>query len=97
MTLEEIGAYHVLLDHQWLHGDIPSEPNEIAVILGRNTSLKKAKLFLNGTRLARRFSTKKSGRLYSKKLERIRREKQRYSKEQSDKALKAWELRKKNR
>jgi 5-methylcytosine-specific restriction endonuclease McrA len=33
MSLEEKGAYHVLLDHQWMNGSIPSDPTLLAKIL----------------------------------------------------------------
>lgn len=33
MTYEQQGVYRALLDHQWTHGAIPVDPEDIAIML----------------------------------------------------------------
>lgn len=69
MTLEEVGAYHLLLGHQWMNRDIPEDPLAVAMILGRNTSVEKAREFLRG-RVGKKFLRSRTGRLRNERLHR---------------------------
>ena len=78
MSLEEVGALHLLLNHQWVNGDIPADPQAIAFILGRGVTLDYAQELLSG-RLGRKFLRRRTGRLYNKRLdlERVAQQKRR--------------------
>lgn len=79
MTYEQEGIYHRLLDHQWLHGGIPSDPRQIAMLVPK-VPLKRFLGLWPG--IAVKF-VDLDGRLVNEKLEKVRRDTAAY------KALKA--------
>lgn len=69
-TLEEEGAYRRLLDHQWLHGSIPDEPELISKIIGSYRRDKSRRLW---GKLKDKFPLSRGrGRWANAKLERVR-------------------------
>ena len=83
MSLEEVGAYHLLLNHQWMNGDIPEKPGELAFILGRGCTPEKAQALLS-SRIGRKFSLRRHGRLYNKRLHREKVAQEKRRKQQSE-------------
>ncbi len=84
MTLEAEGAYRRLLDHQWLHGSIPSEIREIAQLC-KNTPVARMKRLWLAIAPCFRSVDGDETRLQNAKLERIRAESEEYRKKQSAK------------
>lgn len=80
MSLEAEGAYHRLLDHQWLNGSIPADIGQLAAICKRISTRTMRKLWPSIAPLFVPF-TPEAGhpdRLYNRKLERIRAERSEY-------------------
>src|SRR5262245_51108861 len=68
MTYEQEGIYRRLLDHQALHGSIPADPSQIAMLVPKVPQ----KRFLNlWPGIAGKF-TNIGGRLVNQKLERVK-------------------------
>ena len=91
MTYEQEGIYRRLLDHQALHGSIPSDPAEIAMLVPKCSP----KRFLaHWPRLSGKFEPVE-GRLVNPKLERVRADtaafKERKSKNGKAGAEKRWQ------
>ena len=68
MTYEQEGVYHRLLDHQWLHGSIPAEPKQIAMLVPKVPPRRFLSLWPG---IAGKF-VDVGGRLVNKKLETVR-------------------------
>lgn len=93
MTLEQEGAYRRLLDHQWLHGSIPADLGQLAVICKAITAARMRAVW-SGVSCC--FETaSESGRLINKRLERVRQEaeahRDRQSQNGSKGAQKRWQ------
>ena len=68
MTYEQEGIYRRLLDHQALHGSIPAEPHDIAMLVPKVT----LRHFLTvWPRIAGKFALT-DGRLVNRKLEKVK-------------------------
>ena len=72
MTLEEEGAYIRLLCYCWKHGHIPSDPIQLAHLIGKGATVKLA------TKVSKMFLDKGGGRLVHDKLEELRTERNRW-------------------
>lgn len=83
MTLEEEGAYHRLLDHQWFHRSIPADVAAIARIC-KNVSPNKMRKLWRAIAPCFVPIPGDPARLYNRKLERIRAEKEAYRLQQSE-------------
>lgn len=70
MTYEQEGIYHRLLDHQWLHGSIPAEPKQIAMLVPKVPPKRFLSLW---PAIAKKFSDV-GGRLVNEKLEKVRKD-----------------------
>lgn len=70
MTYEQEGIYHRLLDHQWLHGSIPAEPKQIAMLVPKVPPRRFLTLWPG---IAAKF-TNSGGRLVNLKLEKVRKD-----------------------
>lgn len=83
MTLEAEGAYHRLLDHQWFHRSIPAGIPDLARVCKNVSPNKMRKLWRE---IAPCFVAVPGDttRLYNRKLERIRAEKEAYRLQQSE-------------
>jgi uncharacterized protein YdaU (DUF1376 family) len=68
MTYEQEGIYRRLLDHQALHGGIPAEPRDIAMLVPK-VSLKR--FLAIWPRIAGKFALV-DGRLVNRKLEKVK-------------------------
>lgn len=89
MTYEEEGIYRRLLDHQALHGSIPADPRQIAMLVPK-VSLKR---FLTlWPHIAGKFSGS-NGRLVNGKLERVKAETAAYKKKQAENGAKGAAIR----
>lgn len=95
MTLEQEGAYRRLLDHQWLHGSIPSDFKQLAVICKSVTAAKMKALW---TGIAECFVVVPDDdtRLINERLERVREEYVRFHAGRSAAGSKGNEVRWKN-
>lgn len=81
MTYEQQGIYRGLLDHEWLHGSIPSDPRQIARLFPKISVLRFVKLWPG---IADCFVLEPNGqRLMNKKLEEQRMELATYIAERS--------------
>ena len=72
MTLEEEGAYIRLLCYCWKHGHIPSDPVQLAHLIGKGASVALA------TKVSKMFTDKGGSRLVHDKLETLRIERNRW-------------------
>ena len=72
MTLEEEGAYIRLLCYCWKHGHIPSDPIQLAHLIGKGATVKLA------TKVSKMFTDKGGSRLVHDKLETLRAERNRW-------------------
>ena len=72
MTLEEEGAYIRLLCYCWKHGHIPSDPIQLAHLIGKGASVALA------TKVSKMFLDKGGSRLVHDKLEELRAERNRW-------------------
>lgn len=70
MTYEQEGVYRRLLDHQWLHGSIPADPKQIAMLVPKVPPRRFLSLWPG---IATKF-TEAGGRLRNEKLEKVRRD-----------------------
>ena len=68
MTYEQEGIYHRLLDHQWLHGSIPADPKQIAMLVPKVPPKRFLSLWPG---IAGKF-VEDGGRLVNRKLEKVR-------------------------
>ena len=84
MTYEQEGIYRRLLDHQALHGGIPSDPKEIAMLVPK-VSLKR--FLALWPRLSGKFHPI-DGRLVNGKLERVKADTAAYRAKQSANGIK---------
>ena len=80
MTYEQEGIYRRLLDHQALHGSIPAEPRQIAMLVPKVSPVRFLKLWVV---LSAKFPIK-DGRRANQKLERVRERSEAYRKKQSE-------------
>jgi uncharacterized protein YdaU (DUF1376 family) len=80
MSLAEEGAYRRLLDHQWLHGSIPSDLGQLAKVC-KNTPLSVFRKLWPA--LSPCFLPSGEGRLINGRLERVREEVDEYRAKQS--------------
>lgn len=80
MSYEEEGIYRRLLDHQWLHGGIPSDPKQIAKLVSKVSA--KRFLAVLWPSIKDKFQLV-SGRLVNPRLERQRVEAESYHTTQS--------------
>lgn len=83
MSLEEEGAYRRLLDHQWLHGSIPADVGQLARIC-KNVSVAKMRKLWGAIEPCFIPSSHTADRLYNRKLERVRSEREAYRHQQSE-------------
>jgi uncharacterized protein YdaU (DUF1376 family) len=83
MSLEEEGAYRRLLDNQWMHGSIPADVAQLARICKNVPAAKMRKLW---AAIAPCFVPYPdiADRLYNRKLERVRSERQAYLQKKSN-------------
>jgi uncharacterized protein YdaU (DUF1376 family) len=81
MTLEEEGAYRRLLDHQSLHGTIPSDPVQLAKICKNLSVPRMRKLW--GAITPCFVPADEEGRLYNRKLQRVLEERRAYLEKKS--------------
>lgn len=72
MTLEEEGAYHRLLDHQWINGSLPIEPAQLARICKNVTPAKMRRLWSALAACFTRIDTAEGPRYQNRRLERER-------------------------
>lgn len=69
MTASQFGVYMRLLIHQWTEGSIPSDPDDLAFLVGRCTSFSKTWAVVS-----RKFVETDDGRLINERLDGERRE-----------------------
>lgn len=89
MTLEEEGAYIRLLCYCWKHGHIPSDPVQLAHLIGKGATVKLA------TKVSKMFVDKGGSRLVHDKLEELREERNRWIEKSRQGGLKTAEKRRK--
>ncbi len=68
MTYEQEGIYRRLLDHQALHGSIPADPSDVAMLVPKVSRQRFLSLW---PRIAGKFASV-DGRLVNQKLERVK-------------------------
>lgn len=83
MSWEQYGIYRFLLDHQSLHGSIPSDPNQLAAMLARGMTAGRLR------RLWAEISAcfvddDQPGRLFNRKLRRVLREREEFRAKKSE-------------
>jgi uncharacterized protein YdaU (DUF1376 family) len=90
MTYEQEGIYRRLLDHQALHGSIPSDTSQIALLVPKVPRARFLKLW---PMIATKFPVGADSRLVNRRLERSQREYAEYLAAQSDNGKKGAEKR----
>lgn len=80
MTYEQEGVYRRLLDHQWLHGGLPSDVNQIALLCPKVSKPKFLKLWIA---IAPKFALV-NGRLVNARMERQRAETEAFKQRQAE-------------
>jgi uncharacterized protein YdaU (DUF1376 family) len=80
MSLEAEGAYRRLLDHQWLHGSIPSDLPTLGKLCKGTPAAKMRRLWVE---IAPCFVAAGEGRLVNGRLERVRNEQESYREQKS--------------
>ena len=89
MTLEEEGAYIRLLCYCWKHGHIPSDPIQLAHLIGKGATVKLA------PKVSKMVLAKGGSRLVHDKLEELREERNRWIEKSRQGGLKTAEKRRK--
>jgi len=89
LTLEEEGAYIRLLCYCWKNGEIPSDPGQLARLIGKGASTTLA------TNVAAMFLPKGGSRLVHDKLDELRRERERWIEKSRQGGIKSGQIRKK--
>lgn len=82
MTCEQLGAYERLRDHQWIEGSLPTDVEELALIVGHGMTAKRLEQIW--ARVSVCFPPTADGRLQNPRLERQREELEAYRKRQAD-------------
>jgi uncharacterized protein YdaU (DUF1376 family) len=95
MTLEQEGAYRRLLDHQWLHGSIPVDLKQLAVIC-KGVTASKMKALWAGIAECFVVVPDDDARLVNERLERVREEYVKFRTGKSEAGSKGNEVRWKN-
>lgn len=83
MTYEEQGQYRKLLDHQWLEGSIPADPDQLAALLGLRGSDARRFVSEGCKRILAKFRRKgrSAVRLVNRRMERERAKRAEFLKE----------------
>lgn len=89
MTYEQEGIYRRLLDHQALHGSIPAEPSQIAMLVPKVPLRRFLSLW---PAIAVKFKTE-GGRLINQKLEKVKKNTAAYKAAKSEAGRKSAEAR----
>mgnify|MGYP003393011053 CR=1 FL=1 len=88
MTYEQEGVYRRLLDHQWMEGSIPADPQVLASLLPKMARERFVEMVW--PHISAKFQPRGTGRLVNDKLETQRRERDRYIRTQKANIRKRW-------
>jgi uncharacterized protein YdaU (DUF1376 family) len=88
MTYEQEGIYRRLLDHQWMEGSIPRDPQVLASLLPK---MDKARFLEIWPLVSGKFRPRGSDRLVNDRLEAQRKERDRFVKTQQANIRKRWD------